>query len=207
MKKTIVASILGLAATVGVSTSYGQGNLVFGNYNFSSTPNYSAPVTYNGQVVGSDFSAELLYSPSGAAGTFNVIPGTLTPFYGTGLGDSADGGGLFPASATQITSGQGYTAPSNGSALAAYFEVYAFNTAQVGSYAAGNIAGTSGVVHFSTLATAFNLHLAGDMFADNSDVVTPLTGFTVSAVPEPTTLALAGLGGLASLIALRRKQA
>ena len=27
------------------------------------------------------------------------------------------------------------------------------------------------------------------------------------AVPEPTTLALAGLGGLASLVALRRKQA
>jgi hypothetical protein len=29
----------------------------------------------------------------------------------------------------------------------------------------------------------------------------------VAPVPEPTTLALAGLGGLASLVALRRKQA
>jgi hypothetical protein len=34
-----------------------------------------------------------------------------------------------------------------------------------------------------------------------------LGSFTVTAVPEPTTLALAGLGGLASLVALRRKQA
>jgi hypothetical protein len=30
---------------------------------------------------------------------------------------------------------------------------------------------------------------------------------TLTAVPEPTTLALAGLGGLASLVALRRKNA
>jgi len=33
------------------------------------------------------------------------------------------------------------------------------------------------------------------------------TELTLSPVPEPTTLALAGLGGLASLVALRRKQA
>ena len=35
--------------------------------------------------------------------------------------------------------------------------------------------------------------------------LTGLTGFTVSSVPEPTTIALAGLG-LAALIAFRRKQ-
>jgi hypothetical protein len=35
---------------------------------------------------------------------------------------------------------------------------------------------------------------------------TPGEYFTISAVPEPTTLALAGLGGLASLIAIRRRK-
>ncbi|HEX4349393.1 MAG TPA: PEP-CTERM sorting domain-containing protein, partial [Verrucomicrobiae bacterium] len=33
------------------------------------------------------------------------------------------------------------------------------------------------------------------------------SSFTVAAVPEPATLALAGLGGLASLVMLRRKKA
>jgi hypothetical protein len=47
------------------------------------------------------------------------------------------------------------------------------------------------------------------IFALNSDANHPNFFFdnvTLSSVPEPTTLALAGLGGLASLMALRRKK-
>ena len=44
----------------------------------------------------------------------------------------------------------------------------------------------------------------GSNFGDNG---TPMPAFVVAPVPEPTTLALAGLGGLASLVAFRRKQA
>jgi hypothetical protein len=192
MKKTIIASILGIAACAAVSTSYGQGSFIFVNYSFGAS-SYSAPVTFGGQVVGSDYTAQLLFSATGSPGTFQVVLGATSQFFGTGLGDTADGGGWFPSVGVTVP-GTMYTSGP------AYFEIQVQNSGDT-------IAGTSGVFEYSTLATAANTHSAQDPFPDSADVVTPLQAFTVQAVPEPTTLALAGLGGLASLIALRRKQA
>ncbi len=75
-----------------------------------------------------------------------------------------------------------------------YFEVIAYQTG-VG-YDLSAIRGHS--ASFSTtLATGIN-----------SPGFVSFAPFTVAAVvPEPTTLALAGLGGLASLVMLRRKKA
>ncbi|HEY3930956.1 MAG TPA: PEP-CTERM sorting domain-containing protein [Verrucomicrobiae bacterium] len=197
MKRTIIASIIGVAACAAVN-SYGQGNLIFVNYSFGSS-SYSAPVTFGGQAVGSDFTAQLLYSSSGTAGTFSPVVGATSQFYGTGLGDTADGGGLFGAVPAQVSP---YTTG------AAYFEIEAYNTDVVSGHAADTIVGTSGIFEYSVLATAANLHTAGDPFADNPDVLVPLSqsGFSVIvSTPEPTTLALLGLG-VASLVAFRRKQ-
>jgi hypothetical protein len=73
-----------------------------------------------------------------------------------------------------------------------YFEVIAYQTA-AGSYANSLWRGHS--APFSeTLATGTTVP---------SDV--SFTPFTVFVEPEPTTLALLGLGGLTSLVALRRK--
>jgi hypothetical protein len=207
MKRTIIASIIGVAAVAAVNKANAQGSLIFGNYSYGAV-NYSAPVTVsglgpdNGLAVDSDFSAELLYSSTGTAGTFTAVAGTATPFYGGFLGDTADGAGLFAASGVEIAS-----YPNVAPGGPAYFEVYAYNTSTVSGHLAGTITGTSATVVFSALADAANLGLPGDMFADNADATTPLTAFQVAlAVPEPTTLALGGLG-LAGLLIARRKKA
>ena len=190
MKKIIVASILGVAACASVTSSYGQGSLIFGNYSFG-TVNFSAPVaitTSGGLTCGPLFTASLLYSTTGLAGSFNAVSGATSGFLGASDGDTAGGAGFFGALGVTIPT---YTSGN------AYFEVLVTGE---------GMTGTSGVTVFSTLATAANLHTAGSMLGDNPDVTTPLAPFTVSPVPEPTTLALAGLGGLASLVAFRRKQ-
>jgi hypothetical protein len=206
MKKIIIASVLGVAACAAVTSSYGQGSMIFVNYSLGAT-SYFAPVTVGslaGPVVGSDFTATLLYS-STLNGTYTAVTGAAPQaFSGTGLGDSADGGGFFSAVGVTVPVSQ-YTGG------AAFFEIFVQNVNSVtfdsNLYTAGQLSGTSASFAYSTLATAANSHPTQDPFPDSQDVTTPLTAFFVTPVPEPTTLALAGLGGLASLVALRRKKA
>ena len=74
-----------------------------------------------------------------------------------------------------------------------YFEVIAYQT--------GLTYGTSqNRGHSASFSTALG---TGGTYVDVDNFLAP---FTVNAVPEPATLALAGLGGLASLVAFRRKQ-
>jgi len=197
MKKAIVASILGVAACAAVSTTYGQGNLIFANY---SAAGGSAPASLSaglgGLTCGPSFTAQLLYSSTGLAGSFTPVPGATSTFFGTSNGDTADGAGFFAPVAATVSSYASGTA---------FFECEVYNTA---SPATATELGTSGVFSYSTLATAANLHLASKPFTqDSADVAVSLGPITVNPVPEPTTLALAGLGGFGMLMALRRKQA
>ena len=90
--------------------------------------------------------------------------------------------------------------------MAEYFEIYAYNNDVFNGHAIGTINGFSSVVQVNSLADAANLGLPGDLFTDNANVVAPGLQAWVVSVPEPTTLAMLGLGGLASLMAFRRKQ-
>ena len=147
-----------------------------------------------------NFTADILYSFGANLGVTYTDSGDTATFL-TFTGDTAgDGGGLFGSTANSITI-PGYTSGT------VDFIVEVYNGTSY-SDVSSTIKGESGVVTLSTLATAVNLLTTGDLMSDNASATSPLNAFTVSpaAVPEPTTLALAGLGG-AALLALRRKKA
>jgi len=186
-----------LGSGVAAMSSFGQGAVLFGNYG-NSGPIAGTAVTYAssnvpagkaGELVGSDFSAELLYF---TGGIYVAIPSTIDAFLGT------DGSAL---------SGAGYTTPifayiPGTSALGGTtvsLEWEAFNNVTIGGDAAGTITGKSGPF---TVVTSNNQAPVANDFT----TAVGFTGFTVAApVPEPTTIALLGLGAAGLLAAHRRK--
>ena len=198
MKKSIVLAILGIAA--GVASSQGQGTVAFANYYSGTAPtiNYgtvAVPLALQGLPIGSEFQAELCFvSGTGAAeATVFAAPfvasltsfGTALPSYPAADGDTANGAGWFNGN---LNLNLGVPAGSSVTA-----EVLAFNGT---SYANSSYRGKSG---------AFNLTLGGGLaFAATLNGAMP--NFTVNGVPEPTTMALGGLG-LAALLVARRKKA
>jgi len=213
MKRKLVASMLGVAGLAATSlSSYGQGSVIFENYDFGSGLN--APVTFAaagqdgatsvtaGETVGSDFVATLIYSLNG--GTTWLSDGTSsgtypTPFgFGTvAPGDSADYAGYFVGGSVSLTSLTTQTS--------ALIEIEVYNGASYGATGAW-----SGISAPTTVSTALGDLGIGSTPAGNDLGASSLAPFTVSfisAAPEPGTLALAGLGGLASLVAMRRRKA
>ena len=195
MKKSVILAVLGLAA--GVATSFGQGSLSFNSYNAgssgSTTVNFSAGL--GGGLVSSGYSADILYSLSAiteAAGSGALTGGWILSGAGapsqhslvTAFGTGGNSGDFTPTSNFTLLP---YTAGTT-----VYFEIVAYQTS-AGSYANSAIRGHS--ASFS------------DILATGLQTVPDATygSFQVFSVPEPTTLALAGLGGL-SLLMLRRKQ-
>jgi len=214
MKRNVIAAVLGAAGLVGLTaSSYGQGQIEFNTY--ASTGYY--PVTYGaaaqtalgvGQyAVGQNVDAELGYfvGALSANTSFTLIPSTIqavgtTPEAVNGNGPSAVGyiqGGTVVGGIPGYSSGPvsfeilawvAYGAGSNGGTIGtpATFNSTGYNGTfkWVDSIPGASVGPTSGASYFSAL-----------------------TGNAVLApVPEPTTLALAGLGG-AALLALRRKKA
>lgn len=195
MKKRLVASVLGVVATVAtVASSYGQGQVWFDNYN-NANPNgvggYSSPIT---------FSADPAQAPTGMAGlgipaslnfvaSLQYVIGSATdpnPLANVPIGDSAltrpfsnVAGTISPAIATI----PGY---SSGPVS---LQVYVTGSANGVDYW-----GKSAVLELPSIATGTTLpgYLDG------------LQSFNVVPVPEPTTLALAGLGAAALLMYRRR---
>jgi hypothetical protein len=198
MKRHIIASIMGAAGLVGMAaTSYGQGQILFDNYD--SSPYY--PVVYGsvGQGVSAglagtgalqDVSVELGYAV-GANQTsgFTLIPSSIIAI-NPNLSEAPGGVGQ---ATTGWFQGGNFDIPTVG---ATTFEVLAWTGSSFGAGAYdGTLIWTEPSLTSTALPTAAFTAMPGDL------VLLPTT-----PTPEPTTLALAGLGGLASLVAFRRKQ-
>jgi hypothetical protein len=189
MKKNILIAVLGVASAV----AYGQGEIQFSNY-WSSTA--TTGVTYaNGPAaglgVGPEIAAELYYGASTDTSftQLTALPGSIAQFglgVVTGPGPIGTGAGWFLGVDQLIPGTPGDT--------------YAFAILFSGTYNGVDYSGVTGIF---TGATAANLLMPSPTLP----VGLQQGNFTVSAVPEPGTLALAGLGGFGMLMALRRKKA
>jgi hypothetical protein len=207
MKKIILSAVAmgGLAMT-----SFGQGVIYFDGSNNTST---SPTATSEGQVflngvldTSTDINVELLYGASATTVTSDCV--TLLLSDSTGTENSAPGG-LQPASGDVTdygsgvlfdASGVGYQLTGTSSGATEFFQVLAW-TGNFSSYAAALTAGT-GQTGSSSVFSEILTSATGE--ANDIEGMSALD-LTTSAVPEPTTMALAGLGGL-SLFLLRRKK-
>jgi len=189
MKKLLLISAL--AALTSIS-SYGQGSVTFANGS-TSLVRLQDGTAVPRQAVGGTYVAELLYAADGTpntAETFGLV-GTrvgATATFGTPAAGVFSGGGR---TITQIT-------PPGGFGL---FQVRVWDTRGGSSFEESAAAlfqvGYSGVVRVDTAdPTALPLPTPAPL---------GLQGFTLSVVPEPSTIAL-GLLGVGTLLMLRRRK-
>jgi hypothetical protein len=211
MKKTLVMAILGIAATATVS---GQGVIQFNNYastTYQQVMYVDAPqwgAIYNGQPVTSPTFEVQLFWAIGTYGTqssFDAVKNAgVTTFINPGI--NADGaygngpGGYYNGPNQLLT---GWTP-----GLSVTFQVQGWETAGPyggASYPQAFASGTSGLWTESQGATA------------SANGVQPSSGpatffdkgppaMHVGPIPEPSMLALSGLGAAPVLISPRRKQ-
>jgi PEP-CTERM motif len=203
MKRKVLASVLGAAGLLGLAaSSYGQGQIIFDNYGAS--PYYAVVYSAASQAAlglssaGAlgNVSVELGYALGANQTTgFTLIPSTITAI--NPALSQADAGGVGP-----VTTGwfQGPLAliPTVGPVT---YEILGWVAS--GNGAGGGTYSTSlynGSALFTELTVGSIANPANNFTGMNGDII-----LNPVSVPEPTTLALAGLG-LASLVALRRKQ-
>jgi len=195
MKKSIFAAVLGMAACA--ATSYGQGFVTFSSYLANNGLGANTSTFGTGTAVPDGYTAILYYSL-----------GTVVDSVNNSSIDSITSGvtGLQLLSGVSATYSGGYFTLAGDVSIPGYtsgpvtFEVVAYNGA---SLAASTTWGRSGAFTMTSISPG-------------GAVPTPVLGdtgtgfpnfFVATPVPEPTTLALAGFGGLAALVAFRRKQA
>jgi len=207
MKKTIVLGMIGLAASM--VSSYGQGAIHLDNYD-SSGPYVTYGAGTDGTVgtgVSSAYTMGFYYwiAVGNFTGSTTADPsGTLDPAtlgsyaLATGAGSTAamgyggTGGAAYGASAWLVPITPG---PSGGATLT--LELIAYEGA---SYASALYRGHSAPFTILTSDTSSPTPNTTGAAMTGQGI-----GLSVHPVPEPTTLALGGLGGLALLL-LRRKQ-
>jgi hypothetical protein len=196
MRKTTAKSVLGeamatLLLLAGYDTAFSQGQINFFTYNVD--VNYGIVFQSDGvtRPTGSAFSAQLFGSTTDQEGTFVAISPVTSFSTGFGAGYVNYGTITLP------------TAPGNEIGATYYYELLVW-TASAGSYAVASI--TPGDQFGTSEVASLILGEAGsDVYPEEASNGFHNLTLTLDPVPEPTTLALMGLGGLSLLLFRRRR--
>ncbi len=190
MKKSIVLAVLG--GTLAASSSYAQGIINFSSYSANGGAGALTTIFGGSTPVPNGFTAVLYYAL-----------GTVSDAVNTGSAASI----ISPVTGLTLIAGSSVTYNTGPGTYAGYFT--GANTI-VPTYTSGPVSfeivatGTISGVSYSGRSGAFTMaSIPGSALPAIN--FTGMPAFVVAPVPEPTTLALAGLGGLASLVMLRRK--
>jgi hypothetical protein len=216
MKKIIATSILLVGIAAGVNAQ--------GVFTIDSSANHgdnATPTSTTGGLVfiqgvldtATDINLQLLWSTSSSAvtGVLNMDPGAVNTVantawlasQGTGQGDIS-----FNGNGTIVDQQGNAYAPGPAASTVIYciLEGWTGSDADYATASANAQLGVSGVYAGATSVFAVTLaSAASPIYPDVSNMGS--LNLVASAVPEPTSLALAGLGGFGMLMALRRKQA
>jgi hypothetical protein len=177
MKKLLIA----LAAVLVTAATYGQGTVRFANRDLTS--GLDAPILLAGTThgPGADYSAQLFlvngstYTALTPASTFNATSGSI---------------------ADQYIKPQDVTVPGVAGNSSGTFVIRAWKTSE-GSYDAALSKGQSAPVTVAQLGGAGSPPSVPAL-------LTGLQGFSVTAVPEPTVIALGALGAAAFMLRRRK---
>jgi len=185
MKKLIATTL----ATVASLAAFGQGTLNFANLNGTAV---NAPVTLSDgttKLAGAQYMAALFAGAS--AGSMSQV--ATTPFVSAGY---------FLGGTTVI--------PGVAPGATAFVAIEVWNTTAGATFAAAQGSGQAnawGIFSTASLTTPLQVKLA-DPGSSPPGTPTALAGLTPlslnGAVPEPSTLALAGLGAAAMLISYKK---
>ena len=208
MKKAIVASVLGIAAS-GIA-AYGQGQVIFNNYSsttyaadqvlWGANSGHTSGTAVNtasvevqlfwalGNLTSDTASQFLAVANAGVTANISTTANQTSPYYGVGAG------GYF-AGPVQTLAGW--------SSGAVTFLIEGWDTTTGATYAASTVNGLS-ALWSETGATAGNNGIQPTSLPPEYFAASPGLVLTGSPVPEPTTMALGGLG-LAALMFFRRK--
>jgi hypothetical protein len=193
--------ILSVTALAGLTMAGNAQQVAFHDSNGASPVSYD--VSLGGAQYTSDINAELLVGATSSTVTTPVVTLLLngaTATATTALGSIQPAlGDLTTASVLEDLTQNAYKVAGGTD----YYEILVWS-GQASSYAAasaigGTLIGNSGVVQFDLNSTP-----ASGAPAALEDLAAPIALTTVTAVPEPSTLAMAGVG-LASMLIFRRK--
>jgi hypothetical protein len=201
MKKSLIFAALGVAATA--ATSMGEGYVVFSSYAANGGIGPRTTIYGTSTLLNSTWTAGLYYAigtvsdpvNNSLAASIDSLPTGMTLYTGqnatAAYANSGWAKGLLGYFDGSVLTIPGYTSGP------ITFEVVAY---QGTDYASATSRGRSGSFTMTSIQSSA---VAPSNFGDNGQ---PMPNFDVVSVPEPSTLALAGLGGVGMLLAMRRKK-
>ena len=220
MKK--LALILTLSGIVGMS--FGQGNVNFAN---NAATGVSTNTTLNifGNATGSGASGLTLGSTAAPSGYYYAL--LAQPYFGSGptvataisnllttgwtytgaLGVNSLTAGRIAGGANTLTTA-GMPAPgfNNQFLVAGWSSSLGTTWSTVSAELLSGIWNPAGgVFGISSVGTGLSANSPPEILFTGSGIITPFSLYSVAVIPEPTTLALVGLGGLSLLLFRRRK--